>query len=29
VPCSDFSFVPDSTAVEALLSEDVGKIIAA
>lgn len=29
VPCSEFSFVPDSTAVEALLSEDVGKIIAA
>jgi hypothetical protein len=29
VPCSEFSFVPDSTAVEALLSEDLGKIIAA
>ena len=29
VPCSEFSFVPDFTAVEALLSEDVGKIIAA
>jgi hypothetical protein len=29
VPCSEFSFVPDSTAVEALLSEDIGKIIAA
>ncbi len=29
VPCFDFSFVPDFTAVEALLSEDVGKIIAA
>jgi hypothetical protein len=29
VPCSEFSFVPNFTAVEALLSEDVGKIIAA
>jgi len=29
VPCSEFSFVPDCTAVEALLSEDIGKIIAA
>jgi hypothetical protein len=29
VPCSEFSFVPDSTAVEALLGEDIGKIIAA
>lgn len=29
VPCSEFSFVPDFTAVEALLREDVGKIIAA
>jgi hypothetical protein len=29
VPCSVFSFVPDSTAVEALLSEELGKIIAA
>ncbi len=29
VPCSEFSFVPDCSAVEALLSEDIGKIIAA
>ena len=29
VPCSEFSFVPDRSAVEALLSEDFGKIIAA
>jgi len=29
VPCSEFSFVPDFTAAEALLREDVGKIIAA
>lgn len=29
VPCSEFSFVPNFTAVEALLREDVGKIIAA
>jgi hypothetical protein len=29
VPCSEFSFVPDFTAVEALLREDVGKIVAA
>jgi hypothetical protein len=29
VPCSEFTFVPDFTAVEALLREDVGKIIAA
>jgi hypothetical protein len=29
VPCSEFSFVPNYTAVEALLREDVGKIIAA